>query len=339
MKIPLSYIYRTHTEVTDEIRAADYDDSDQRYIATVALRGPEYRIDNGRVFDKLRPLVNEGTCWSFIESFKRRKDGRGAILALRRLAMGDAPTQSRKVKAYAIMDKAFWNGQSRNFTHDRLVSNLQFAYTELETLAEPVAASRKVDTYTNAIQVPKLESAKALIISETGPDGKANNFEAAHQYVQRIILTQRGGIPSEREAGNPRNISQTGTQSGNGGGNRGGGRGNGKRKLDPEKFYPRSVLAKRSKKEKDEFFNARRERKARKEQETQVAADRQHAAIVQEVTNQIAAVQVAQGADNADAASTITQGSGTGTGGTQQVPPPPANPTVQFGRRGARDRG
>ena len=327
MKIPLSYIYRTHTEVTDEIRAAAYDDSDQRYMATVVLRGPDYKIDNGRVWDKLRPLVNEGTCWSFVKNYKDTKNGRGAIDALRHLAMGDAPTLSRKDVAYRMMDRAFWNGQSRNSTHDKLVSDLQFAYTELEALGEPVAESRKVNTYTNAIEVKELDGAMAMIMSETGPNGKANNFAAAHQYVQRMILSQRDGIPSEREVDTAREIKEVDEQlddehhdddedkeeSG-------------KRGLDLDTYYSDEYLDKYTKEERDEFFQAKRDRKAKKAKLAQEEQQRQTAAVIQQL---IGYVSGQNGVAQKDV-SEVTTGNGNEVGNGQVQAP--ANPTSQFGR-------
>jgi hypothetical protein len=44
--IPLSYLVREHKEVTAEILNADYDSIQSRLIATTALSGTHYDMDN-----------------------------------------------------------------------------------------------------------------------------------------------------------------------------------------------------------------------------------------------------------------------------------------------------
>jgi len=47
MEIPLIYVIREHTDVTEAMRTADdYDSSDARLIAIVVLEGDEYDEDN-----------------------------------------------------------------------------------------------------------------------------------------------------------------------------------------------------------------------------------------------------------------------------------------------------
>ena len=57
---PITYIVRTHQEVTDEQLAATYDSVDDQLIATAVLKGDLFVSDNSRVWDLLKSLVISG---------------------------------------------------------------------------------------------------------------------------------------------------------------------------------------------------------------------------------------------------------------------------------------
>jgi hypothetical protein len=59
-KCPLSYVIREHQEVTDEHHNAVYEDHDVRLVATTALEGDWYTLDNHRVYDEFKALVLKG---------------------------------------------------------------------------------------------------------------------------------------------------------------------------------------------------------------------------------------------------------------------------------------
>ena len=86
--IPLTYLVREHEEVMPEIRNADYGSVQEQLIATMALSGPHFELDNRTLYDELKPLVVDGPGWSFIKKFDKKKQGRKAVLALRMQAEG-----------------------------------------------------------------------------------------------------------------------------------------------------------------------------------------------------------------------------------------------------------
>jgi hypothetical protein len=71
--IPLSYTYREHEVVTAAMRAAAYNDDDDKYIATTVLQGRHYQLDNRRVWNELKPLVVDGPGWVFIQTLEDTK--------------------------------------------------------------------------------------------------------------------------------------------------------------------------------------------------------------------------------------------------------------------------
>ena len=80
---PLSYLVREHDEVTAEHLAGEYKSTQERLIATTALRGTHFDLDIRTLYDEFKPLVVDGPGWSFIKKFDKVKDGRKAVLALK----------------------------------------------------------------------------------------------------------------------------------------------------------------------------------------------------------------------------------------------------------------
>jgi hypothetical protein len=73
--IPLIYVVREHLVPMDEDAAKIYEDSDAHLIALVQLEGDEYRQDNSRVWDILRPLVYDTPAWPYIKQYDKGCDG------------------------------------------------------------------------------------------------------------------------------------------------------------------------------------------------------------------------------------------------------------------------
>jgi len=70
-KCPISYVYRDHEQVTNEMHMENYPDHDSRLVATTTLAGAWYELDNSRVYDEFKALVLKGPGWSFIKAHDR----------------------------------------------------------------------------------------------------------------------------------------------------------------------------------------------------------------------------------------------------------------------------
>ena len=77
-----------------------YDDTDVEYMRTFKLEGAEFQADSARLFDELKPLVIDGPGWTYVKPYGKKRDGRGAILALKMQAEENAATKIRKSAAY-----------------------------------------------------------------------------------------------------------------------------------------------------------------------------------------------------------------------------------------------
>jgi hypothetical protein len=107
-RCPLSYIHRLHTEVTNEIREVEYEDLDDHLMNNTVLEGQHYSIDNKRYYAEFKSYISDGPGWTFIKHFDVKKDGRGAVLALKKQCEGESANMTIKVKAYARFVPVHW---------------------------------------------------------------------------------------------------------------------------------------------------------------------------------------------------------------------------------------
>lgn len=183
MNIPLIYVVRESEEVTAEIRAADYDSTDSRLIATVALAGEEYAQDNKRVWDLLRPLVYGTTAWAYVKHYGRATNGRLAFRVLETRGEGNAALDARRTKAEQTIATARYTGKSKRFTIGQYTNVLQNAFTEMEECGEPYTERRKVDIYVKGMEASRMESTKTSIIQNADTRG---DFQQAYTFVETM---------------------------------------------------------------------------------------------------------------------------------------------------------
>ena len=184
-EIPLTYLIREHGDVTPEIQDADYDNDEDRLVATTVLAGPHFTIDNTTLYEELKPLVINGAGWSFIKQFDRTKNGRGAFLALKNQAEGQSAKLTRKTEAYATLKAASYRGRNGPNTFQRYVEIFQEAFNELADLEEPVPESKKVSDFLAGISDPILKTGKDVVL---GDPVKLADFTECQQYLSTLAV-------------------------------------------------------------------------------------------------------------------------------------------------------
>jgi hypothetical protein len=122
--VPFSYLLRAHTEVTDELRNAEYDSIDDDLIATMVLAGGDMEHDNQQLYNILKGLLQDGAAAPFMAPHNRARNGRLAYLAVKAQAEGHAAKTSRKAKAYAQIATARFTGRSR-YTFDSYIAPIR----------------------------------------------------------------------------------------------------------------------------------------------------------------------------------------------------------------------
>lgn len=192
---PLSYLVREHDDVTAAHLAATYASTQERLIATTALRGTHFDMDNRTLYDEFKPLVVDGPGWSFIKRFDKTKDGRKAVLALKSQAEGTSAKLTRKQSAYASIASSAYLGPRKGFTFSSYVTLHQSAHNELLDLEEPVSESKKVTDFLKGIRDPTLNTGKSIVL---GDPLKLANFEECQQYLSTVVQNMSAQTKAER---------------------------------------------------------------------------------------------------------------------------------------------
>ena len=91
--------------------------------------GPIYNNDNAAVYQKIEEATKGTSVESTINSFSRRKDGRGAFLAIIVNHAGDVKYRSIAKKRQNLLQTIKWTGNS--YALDTNVSNHRQAYDDL----------------------------------------------------------------------------------------------------------------------------------------------------------------------------------------------------------------
>ena len=151
----------------------------------VALSGDEYRQDNIRVWDLLRPLVYGTPAWDYVKSYDATKNGRTAFQVLQKRGEGEAALDARRTEAEAKIANAQYTGKSRAFTLQSYINLLQGAFTELEECGEEYALTerQKVDAFVKGLVSERFQVTRQSIISnaETRSD-----FQKAYAFVETM---------------------------------------------------------------------------------------------------------------------------------------------------------
>jgi hypothetical protein len=148
-----------------------------------------FRDDNASVYHYLEEATRSTPYAASIKPFQRRKDGRGAWLALLGQYAGNDKWEAEIKIQEAVLHTRTWKGQS-NFSLESFISQHRNAYVSMEACAEHVQYQlpnqhSRVGFLLDAIQNNDagLQAAIASVRTDDGPNGKRNDFEAAATHL------------------------------------------------------------------------------------------------------------------------------------------------------------
>jgi hypothetical protein len=128
--------------------------------------------------------VVEGAGWAFIKKFDCSKNGRGAVLALKRQAKGNLAKRTQKAKAYENLAQARYRGERQNFEFSNYVQIHQDAHNELLELGEPVPETKKVQDFLSGILDFRLHVDKDIVL---GTGVSLQDFKECQQYLSTLV--------------------------------------------------------------------------------------------------------------------------------------------------------
>jgi hypothetical protein len=182
---PFTYLIRDELPDMDVatrnqfLNAAAAGPIDEDLISTTRTTGPSFQRDNHTLFDLLKVLSIDGSCWNFIEQYKTTRNGRAAFLMLKKQAEGDYAQTAKKNQAYLLIEKAHFSGKGK-FTLAQYTSVHQSAHNKLEACGEPVPETKKVTDYLLGITADALATAKNITHSR---NDLSTDFSACQQFM------------------------------------------------------------------------------------------------------------------------------------------------------------
>ena len=209
--VPLNYVIRDHTEVTDEHFGMTYPDIDYELVNTAC-----------RVYALLRPLIGPSLEYLVRPSAKYH-DGRQAWLALVAQAEGQHARLARSTAASTSLNAAKYTGTSQRYTFDEYVRTHSTAHNDLSLYGEELSEEAKKRQFLEGITDSYLESVKMMYYAS--PE-KFPTFESLQQYFKTLLISL-GAAKGVAPAGNRRVSQATSNTRGRGGGGRKGGGGGG----------------------------------------------------------------------------------------------------------------
>ena len=222
---PLRYVVRPDQVPAD----ADFESEQQRRMFQLPLQGEAYRLDNQKVYQKLKAFLVDTSGYAWIEEFDAAEDGRAAYKAWSAHYDGEGKLSKCTKLAQAKIKELFYKNEM-SMSFERYTEILKRCFRTLKKDPDMQLSPRQeVDALLEGIQTDKseLQGAKSLI-----RNSYARDFPGACAFFAQEVASVYGAAQLEaRRTKNrkKRNISsvQSDDQGGRGRG-RHGGRGQGR---------------------------------------------------------------------------------------------------------------
>jgi hypothetical protein len=106
--------------------------------------GMFYQHYNIKVWQMIRYVFHGGSGWSWVQSFQYFMDGQGGYNSAKTHYLGESFAARLQSSANTILENAYYDGHSRNFTFERYCETLKGAFTDIELTEEEVLETWKV---------------------------------------------------------------------------------------------------------------------------------------------------------------------------------------------------
>jgi hypothetical protein len=187
---PLQYVLREDptvpTEANDPLGQDAYFGASgsliDELIARLPHTGPIFKADNATVFMKIEEAARGTSCESTIKAFSRRKDGRGAFLALVSNHAGEIKYRAISKKRQNLLQNIKWTGMS--YPLETHVSNHRQAFDELRECSQHITVpvpsdAQRVEYLIDSISSKDVTLQSAIGIIRANTNNMRNDFEGA----------------------------------------------------------------------------------------------------------------------------------------------------------------
>ena len=176
---------------------------DSIFNSSTILRGSYFNEDNRSVYNILSKHLLGTHGQNYLESFKSKRDGRSAWLALRGHYEGDSYIDLYRKKAYDKLQRTFYHGERAKFNFEKYIHVHLTAHRWLEDINQPLIESTKIHFFLSGIQ-NNSGLGTALEILSSNPNMK-DNLSAIINYLSESV--QKRKVTSETTPRYNRNVS------------------------------------------------------------------------------------------------------------------------------------
>ena len=197
---PLSYVGRDKQDVKPhaEDPAADYATTQAEMVARAPIVKadgsvhPTFKEDNQQVWLYLSEWMKTKPAFPHIKRFRKKKDGRGALLHMQLHFVGSTAVDVLTGAAERSLQSASYTGEHRRQNFETLVTHMKEQHLVLEEAeskgCKGIDERSKVRYLLDAIPQGMLEGAKNHVIGSTE---QMNNFDLAVDHFKKVLATQR----------------------------------------------------------------------------------------------------------------------------------------------------
>ena len=212
-------------------------------------------MDNKFLWGIIRKITQGGFAWNWVSNLARARDGRQAYLQLKGHYLGPSFRSKIKSDADRVLDTAYYDGKSRNFTLEEYCGKLKKAFADLEECGDAISEDKKIRTFLKGLKSPDLIAAKNQILAT---DTLSVSVDAAMNFsktVENSLESMKGATT--------RNISSVKSGGDKKGGNKFKGKtgskfkGKGKGKNSKTAYLPKEQWLKLSSEEQQAMRDAR----------------------------------------------------------------------------------
>lgn len=215
--IPLTYV----------IRPADgtYDSMEDKLIDCAQHNGAKFRMDNNQVFSILNETFDGTIGTSFVDTYKRSKNGRAAYLALVNHYESSTQTKQKKNAAYDSMRKAQYDGSKKRFTlreyhviHANAHATIAGAKEEAGSTPS-LTNDVKIQLFQNGLRCNRAIEESTRTNQQLSQNANPPTFEEYYQNMSSVILavsdmsTRQMRTFSSSGEGNARNLAPMRSES------------------------------------------------------------------------------------------------------------------------------
>lgn len=204
--IPLAYVVRENEEIAQDPEEGWPTPQDEMIARAPINSSPQggdrtatFKRDNQRVWVIMATLTTDHECWTYVHPFQRRRDGRGAFLALWAQFLGPNNVDNMAAMAEMTLAKTVYYGEKKRWNFEKCVRQHIAQHTILENLVPYGYAGidnrSKVRHLLDSVKTKQLDSVKTQIIASAN---LRNDFDACvtlyKDFIKQMTSEDAGSL-------------------------------------------------------------------------------------------------------------------------------------------------